>query len=147
MQWMTIIAILAGIIGGLAVGFQGPISSLMSQRIGMLPSVFMVHLSGAVIALALIVASFTGFEPSSLKELPWYAYVSGAFGVIIICCISFAMPRIGVAATVTAIVVGELLLSAVIDHFGWFSVAVQPIDMRRLAGLAVLILGTYLMVK
>jgi hypothetical protein len=47
----VILIILIGLIGGVAVGLQGPLASMISQRLGMLESVFIVHLGGVFIAL------------------------------------------------------------------------------------------------
>jgi transporter family-2 protein len=42
--------ILLGLLGGIAVGIQSPLASLISQRLGLLESVFIVHLGGALCA-------------------------------------------------------------------------------------------------
>lgn len=46
-----IVIILIGLAGGVAVGLQAPLSSMISQRLGVLESVFIVHLGGAFAAL------------------------------------------------------------------------------------------------
>ena len=43
--------ILIGLAGGLAIGLQSPMASMITQRLGIFESVFIVHLGGAVIAL------------------------------------------------------------------------------------------------
>ena len=45
-----IFMILIGLAGGISVGLQSPLSSLMSQRIGTLESIFIVHIGGAIAA-------------------------------------------------------------------------------------------------
>ena len=44
----TITVILIGLIGGVAVGLQGPMSGAMSQRLGPLGSSLIIHLGGAI---------------------------------------------------------------------------------------------------
>jgi uncharacterized membrane protein YdcZ (DUF606 family) len=51
-----ILTVLIGILGGLAVGVQGPIVSQMSQRIGTMAGAFVVHVSGAILSGALLLA-------------------------------------------------------------------------------------------
>ena len=41
-----ILIILIGLAGGVAVGLQGPLASMISQRLGIFESVFIVHLGG-----------------------------------------------------------------------------------------------------
>jgi transporter family-2 protein len=139
-------AVIIGLIGGIAVGLQGPLSSLMSQRVGTMGSVFIVHLGGAVIAGVLLLALGAG-ELAAWRRVPWYALVAGVFGVIVISAVSYTIPRIGAAATVTLIITAELVLSALLDHFGLLGTSVRPIDMPRLAGMAVLLVGTWLIVR
>lgn len=141
-----ILVIVVGLIGGLAVGFQGPLASLMSQRIGILESIFIVHLGGALIAgLPLLWSS--GGNLGMWRSVPWYALSAGALGLIILGAVSYTIPRLGVAPTITLIIVGQLLIGAVLDQFGLLETAVRPIELPRLIGLGILLLGTWLVVR
>ena len=51
------------------------------------------------------------------------------------------------AVTVTLIVTAELILSAILDHFGLLGTEVRPMGLSRTMGMAVLLLGTWLMVR
>ena len=53
-----LLIILIGLVGGVAVGLQAPMASMITQRLGTFESVFIVHLGGALIALLPIL--FTG---------------------------------------------------------------------------------------
>jgi len=50
MQTLLII-IFIGLIGGMAVGVQAPLSSMITQRLGVLESIFIVHVGGALAVL------------------------------------------------------------------------------------------------
>ncbi|HMZ07627.1 MAG TPA: DMT family transporter, partial [Anaerolineales bacterium] len=43
--------VLIGLVGGMAIGVQGPMSSIITQKLGPLESVFIIHIGGAVAAL------------------------------------------------------------------------------------------------
>ena len=43
-----VLVILLGLLGGIAVGIQAPLASLISQRLGVLESIFIVQLGGAL---------------------------------------------------------------------------------------------------
>ena len=47
----SILLILIGLAGGVTVGLQSPLASMISQRLGLFESVFIIHLGGALIAL------------------------------------------------------------------------------------------------
>jgi bacterial/archaeal transporter family-2 protein len=141
-----ILIILIGLAGGVAVGLQGPMASMISQRLGTLESVFIVHLGGALIAL-LPLLFYGGGKLAQWKELPWYTLVTGAFGLIVISAISYMIPRIGVAAAIIAIVAGQLLVSTLFDHFGLLGAMQRPLDLTRALGLTVVLVGVWLTVK
>ena len=138
--------LLIGLAGGIAVGLQGPLASTITQRMGMMESAFIVHIGGAVAALIPLVF-MSGGKLGSWKSLPWYAFFTGVLGLVVLSAVSYAIPRIGVAGAITSIVTGQLLISAILDHFGWLGAAQRSLDPARLLGLAVLGFGVWLTVK
>jgi len=137
--------ILVGLAGGIAVGLQSPMASMLTQRLGIFESVFIVHVGGAVIAL--IPMLIYGSKLSQWRSLPWYTLGAGVFGLIVISAISFMIPRVGVAAAITTVVAGQVLSGAVIDHFGLLEAHLRPMDLTRAIGLAVVLFGVWLTVK
>lgn len=138
---LLIIAI--GLIGGIAVGLQSPMASMITQRLGIFESVFIIHLGGAMIALIPILA-YSGGKLTQWRSVPWYALGAGVFGLVVIGAISYMIPRVGVAAAITTIVAGQLLVSTVLDHFGLLGAAERSMDAPRAFGLAVVLLGVWL---
>jgi len=137
--------ILIGLAGGVAIGMQSPLASMISQRLGIFESVFIVHVGGALIAL--IPMLILGSKLSQWKCLPWYTLGAGFFGLGVIAAISFMIPRIGVAPALIILLAGQLLMGALLDHFGWLGLAQRPLDGARVIGLGVVMLGVWLTVK
>jgi transporter family-2 protein len=52
-----------------------------------------------------------------------------------------------VAASITAIVAGQLVIGAVLDHFGFLGAATRSMDLARLVGLLVVLAGVWLTVR
>ena len=50
-------------------------------------------------------------------------------------------PRIGVVNFIVFIVVAQIFMSVVIDHFGLFGATIRPVSMLRLLGVGLLIMG------
>lgn len=138
--------ILIGLAGGIAVGLQSPLSSLMSQRIGTLESVFIVHIGGAIAALLPLLFYGCG-KLGQWRTVPWYALVAGVFGLVVIGAVSYMIPRIGVAASIITIVAGQLLVGTLLDHFGLLGATQRSLDPTRALGLAVVLVGVWLTVK
>ena len=141
-----ILIILVGLAGGVAVGLQSPMASMITQRLGIFESVFIVHVGGAVIAL-LPLLFYSGGKLSQWRSVPWYALGAGIFGLIVIGAISYMIPKVGVAASITTIVAGQLLVSIVLDHFGLLGASVRSLDLTRIIGIIVVLAGVWLTVK
>ena len=141
-----LLIILIGMAGGIAVGLQSPLASMISQRLGIFESVFIVHIGGALMAL-LPLLFYGGGKLAQWRSIPWYALGAGIFGLIVIGAISYMIPRIGIAGTITTIVAGQLLVGTILDHFGWLGAAGRPMEPTRAIGLAVVLVGVWLTVK
>jgi transporter family-2 protein len=137
------VVILIGLIGGAAVGTQSAIVGAMGQKVGGTAGSFIVHLSGAIFSGLLLF--FRGGEKiREWQSLPWYMLISGIFGLILYLTINVTFPRLGSTAMVTLVIVGQLLMGALVDHFGWLNAQVHPFSLARAAGIALLLAGAYL---
>ena len=141
-----ILMVLLGILGGVAVGVQGPIVSQMSQRIGTMAGAFVVHVSGAILSGALLLA-LGGENIRNWRSLSWYMFISGSFGVILYLTLNQTMPRLGATTALALIIIGQLAMGILIDQFGLFGVPVRPVDLVRLVGAGLLIAGGYLIIR
>jgi transporter family-2 protein len=138
--------ILFGLLGGIAVGLQGPLSSLMSQKIGTLESVFYIHLGGTLAALIPLLF-YGGRNLPRWREVPWYALGAGVLGLVVIAGMSYMVPRVGVAPSVVLIVAGQLLVSVILDHYGLLGVHARSFDITRALGLLLVFVGVWVTVK
>lgn len=141
-----LLIILIGLAGGVAVGLQSPMASMISQRLGLLESVFIIHVGGAIVALIPLLI-YGGGKLVQWRSLPWYTLGAGIFGLIVIGAISYMIPRIGVAASIITVVAGQLLVGTILDHFGLLGAAVKSLDATRIIGLIVVLVGVWLTVK
>ena len=141
-----VLTVLIGILGGIAVGVQGPIASQMSQRIGSAASSFVVHVSGAILS-GMLVLALGGENIRNWRTMSWYMFLSGGFGLILYLTLNHTMPRLGATTALALIIIGQLAMGIVIDQFGLFGVSVRPVDLVRLIGAGLLIVGGYLIVR
>ncbi len=146
MQQATLVFVLFGLIGGLAVGLQSPLASLLGQRLGPLESVFIIHIGGGI-AAGIPLLLLRGGALESWRSVPWYALVAGIFGLVVVIAVTFTIPRLGTTATAVLIVAGQLIAGLVIDHFGLFDTLVRPIDLTRILGILIMFVGVYLVVR
>lgn len=142
----VIFIILIGLAGGVAVGLQSPLASMISQRLGVMESIFILHIGGAIMALVPLLF-YGGGKLWNWRSVPWYALGAGIFGLVVIGAVSYMIPRIGVAASITTIVAGQLLVGTILDHFGMLGAAERSLDPTRVLGLIIVMVGVWLTVK
>lgn len=101
---------------------------------------------GAV-AIGLVILVLREPMPSfaSASRAPWYAWAGGVLGALYIVGSVFLLPRIGTAALIALVILGQMLTSLTLDHFGILGVSVHEANWPRLAGAALLIAGVGLL--
>ena len=142
----VILVVIVGLMGGIAIGLQNPLASMLTQRIGIIESIFIVHVGGAI-AIGVPLLMTRGGNLGAWNRVPWYALGAGFLGLAVIGAVSFSIPRLGVATTIILIVVGQLIVGTVLDQFGLLGVAVRPMNISRAVGIAFLFLGIWLMIR
>jgi len=136
-----------GIVSGAAIGLQGPMASIITQRLGVFESVFIVHVGGVVASLIPLVFIQQGGNLAHWRELPWYVFFTGVFGLVVITAISFLIPRIGISPAIMLIILGQIVIGAVLDHYGLLGAIQRNFSFKQLAGIGVMLLGVWMTVR
>ena len=77
-------------------------------------------------------------------ETPWWYWIGGLFGALVVTTAIVALPKIGAGGVVAATVFGQLVTALVLDHFGWLGVKRDPITVWKAAGAVLLLAGVLL---
>ncbi len=140
-----IFVIIALLIGGL-LPVQGSINSHLSSLLKHpLQAAFVSFFVGTLALLFLNV--FLKTEVPAAKELvkiPFYLFLGGLLGAIYVTSAIVLIPKIGITSLLAASIAGQLIISSLIDHFGFFNVPIHPISFGRVAGIALLATGIFL---
>lgn len=137
---------LAAVACGVAVAVQAQLTGNMQRQMGTLESTFITYFSGGVV-IALITLLARGGNLAAASGLPWYTYTAGLLGLVIIGTLSLSVGNLGLVPALVLITVSQFVVGAVVNHFGWLGAEVDPIDLGKLAGLSLLGLGTYLVLR
>lgn len=78
---------------------------------------------------------------SNIKEAPPIAWLGGLLGAFFVASTVILAPRIGVAMTFSLIVAGQMLVTLVLDHFGFLGLPVKEISLARVGGILLITLG------
>src|SRR3546814_5850948 len=105
-----------------------------------------VILFGLALFIALAGAAVTGSLGAIrlTAAIPAPFYFGGTFVAFYVIAVTFIAPRFGVGNAIFFVLVGQIASAAAIDHFGLFGAARFPIDIRRTAGIALMVVGVWL---
>lgn len=135
------------VLAGGATALQAPTNARLMTAVGSPVNAAFVSFAVGTAVLGLLAVAFqTRPDMVAARSLPWYAWIGGLYGVVFVIAATWGVPRLGVALTITLMVAGQLLISLILDHFGAFGAPQQPINLGRLAGVA-LVIGGVLMVR
>ena len=134
--------------GGL-LPIQGSINAHLGKSLNHPLQATFISFFGAVIFLFLLLLALNPQLPSvsQLKATPAFYFSGGVYGVIFVTAILMLAPRIGIANTLVATIIGQLIVSVILDHIGAFGLLRHPVNGSRLLGCVGLMVSLYLIQK
>ena len=140
--------IILAILAGMAMPTQAVINSKLADSTGNPILAAFISFAVGTVALFLYIL-LTGIPLSDLataKNAPPVAWIGGFLGAFFVSVMATIVPRTGVALTFSIAIAGQMLITLLIDHFGWLGVAEKPINLMRVLG-AVLITGGVVLIR
>jgi transporter family-2 protein len=78
------------------------------------------------------------------RGLSWWHWTGGLLGVLFVASAAFAGPRIGALLFMSLVLAGQLSAALVLDHFGWAGFPQSSVTAGKVAGLALIVVGVWL---
>lgn len=145
--WATL-----GIVVAIAVGALLPLQALINARLGALThgalyASFVSFLVGTCLLGAMLLVTRTPMLPGqAFASLPAWIWTGGVIGASLVLVATLLVPKLGAGALICLIVLGQLLGSLLLDHFGVLG-AQRPADALRIGGALLVIVGAALVVR
>ena len=127
------------LIAGACQSAMASLNGMLTDHVGMFGMSLMVHAIGG--ALLILYMKTVTREKLKITGMPWYLYSAGFFGIFLVVSSSYSIGILGVSVTTCISITGQLVISAVIDHFGWFGVPKVPFRPKRLPWFALILAG------
>lgn len=137
---------LLALIGGMGLAIQGQINGGLGKKIGVIESSFMNFAVGTLV-LSFILLFFGNGHISAISTVPKWQLIGGMLGTFFVMIQVIVIPKIGVSTTFIAVIVGQIILSVVIDHFGLFGGERFPIDKQKTIALLLMLVALFLYIK
>lgn len=131
------------LIGGIALSMEGAIGSELGGTIGELESSFYIFAIGSVL-FGLILLFFGQGSLLKMSEVPRWQLLGGFFGITYLTIIFISVPYIGVGTAMLAVIIGQMIASIVIEHFGWLGSKRFRINKERILSILCMIIALVL---
>lgn len=138
---------------GLAAGFgltvQVAMNSQLRKFLQSANSAALVSFLVGGLALAALVLGMRTPMPSreTLAAVPVWAWFGGILGAFYVASSTIIAAELGASSLLALALFGQLSTALVIDHFGWLGMPVNPITLTRVAGVALLAIGVWLIAR
>ncbi len=143
MRWIYItFALLAG--AGLAVQAGANTQLRLSVGNPLKVSLFSFIIGTIVLTVFVFFNNRIPLNSDFLSQTSWWHWTGGILGAIYVVAVIILAPKIGVFYLFGLLVVGQILCSLVIDHFGWLGFERRPINFSKTVGLLCLIVGLFI---
>ncbi len=103
---------------------------------------FLVGTAGLIVLLALTRTPMPARD--TLASVPAWAWFGGLMGAFYVAISTVVASQLGTASLLGLALCGQLAMALVVDHFGWLGLPEHPITLTRLAGVALLGVGVWL---
>ena len=72
------------------------------------------------------------------------AWLGGLCGAFFVTAVVLVVPRLGIALTFSLLILGQMIATLPMDHYGFMDMPIKEINIPRIIGVALVILGVFL---
>lgn len=132
------------LLAGIGIPLLAALNSALGQHMGS-PAAAALVLFCVAVGCAGFATLVTG--PGALAQMagaPKHLFVAGVFVAFYVLSVTYIAPQFGVGNAVFFVILGQLISTAMIDHFGLFGAQISPLSLTRAAGISVMALGVWI---
>ena len=141
--------ILMGLLAGFGLTIQVGMNAAIRGATGSAGFAALANFSVGILALLGFVLLSRAPIPSlaTLGALPAWVWLGGTMGAFYVASATIIGPALGGTMLLALTVLGQLSAALVVDHYGWLGFPQHPISIERIAGVVLLLAGTWLVTK
>ena len=136
---------LAAAAGG-CIALQAAANGALKQQLGDGRYAAFFSICGTILTALAFMLVLRPVPPpvAAIRAAPWWNWIGGPLGALIVLAGATLTPRLGTAAFITAVVGGLVLCSLLFDHYGLMNVPQQGITSSRILGGLLVFAGVLL---
>lgn len=134
------LALINGILLAIMVFFNGMLASITGPYM----STLIFHVIGFI--LIIIISIISNNKISNLKGVQRIFFLPGVLGVITILLNNICIPKIGLTLAIGMTLFGQLVMSSLVEHYGFFGMPSSRFRKEKLLGFSIISLGIIIMI-
>lgn len=138
---------LAAVLSGCLSAVVGAILASLGQVIGsaiQATTVLFAIATVVMIVFCCINGSVVKIKRAFTTDAPWWIWMGGILGAIIVYGNAWLIPLIGVSVFMMALLIGQFLLSLFMERNGWLGAPKKDISWVQIAGILIMLAGVFL---
>ncbi|MFD2629580.1 DMT family transporter [Oceanobacillus kapialis] len=140
---MRYLAYILAVLAGTALSFESAIYGQLGETIGELETSFYNFFMGTLL-MGLLWLFFGKGKLSYAMEAPKWPLLGGILGVIYLTAIVISVPFVGVGITMVTVIIGQLIMSMVIEHYGWLGIKQTKINKEKIFAVISMVIALIL---
>jgi transporter family-2 protein len=132
---------LSALIGSL-IAIMILMSGILAGAIGNVASSIVIHTSGLIAVTVLLLVRRQAVH---WRKAPYYLYGAGIVGFLTLIFTNFSFAQLGVAVPLALGLLGQSVVSILIDNYGWLGMKKRPFQKKKLFGTLLTSLGIIVM--
>ena len=133
-----------GVLVGLLIAIMVTVNGTLASFFGDYAATVIIHTVGLVLISIIIVVKKLKVRIS--RNIPIYWFGGGAIGAFMIIFNNMSFANLGVSLTLALGLVGQIIASAIIDHYGLFGLDVSKFQKEKTLGFITIFVGITIMV-
>jgi transporter family-2 protein len=140
-------AVIATVTAGGLVAIQAPVNARLGDTVGKFGAATISFCVGLIVLVFITFVVMGGLKSTS-GVTPWWVWVfGGCAGAAYVTSQLASIPALGASGVTAAAVAGQLTVAVVADRAGILDLPEKPISVGRVAGVVLLGLGVFLIVR
>ena len=142
------LALIITVLTGGLIALQAPINSTLGRSVGTFAAAAVSFAIGTAVLVAITLVAGGGFgQVGEARNLSLQYLTGGVLGAAYVTTVLVTVRELGAGGVTAATITGQLTASVVIDRLGVLGLEQSPITLERALGVALLLAGTFLIVR
>ncbi|PFK00656.1 hypothetical protein COI97_17405 [Bacillus cereus] len=140
---MKIVFYVIALMAGVTLSIEGAMYGELGESIGKLESSLYNFMVGTIILGVALLFLGKGSLSYTFKAPKWQL-TGGLLGIVYLTILVISIPIIGVGLAISSVVVGQIMMSMIIEHKGWLGSSKSGVSKEKIMAVGLMVISLFL---